>query len=121
MIYIQSGFSLLEILITLMIVGILSTIVYPSYTHHIAKTNCLDAKMVVRRTAAKLEMYQAQHQTYQGATLLLVGIPQTMSDKSFQLKLSDVSSNHYTITAVATPTQANRMPNCKKIELTEKN
>ena len=53
----NGGFTLIELVITVLIVAILSTIAYPSYTNYVAQTRRTDAQIALTRTAAQLEKF----------------------------------------------------------------
>lgn len=53
----QSGFTLLELMITLVIVGVLSAFAYASYQDQLRKTRRTDATNVLLEMAGRLEKY----------------------------------------------------------------
>ena len=61
---IQSGFTLIEILIIVSIIGILSALVIPSYNHQTTKTRRTDAKIALGKAATDLEKCYVLHNQY---------------------------------------------------------
>lgn len=64
----KAGFSLIEILITVAIVGILAGIAYPSYMEQVRKSTRSDAKVVLSDVAQRMQRCFTAHSTYQPAT-----------------------------------------------------
>ena len=61
----RRGFSLLELMITLVVVGILAAVSYPSYINHIQKTRRSDAITSLLDLQAQLERCYANDFSYQ--------------------------------------------------------
>ncbi|MFI4937212.1 MAG: type IV pilin protein [Candidatus Berkiellales bacterium] len=108
-----SGFSLLEMLLTLSIVAILATIAYPSYTHQMIKYRRVDGQMMLFQVAAALEIYFSEHNTYQNASLENMTVPNT---QYYLLEISELSALSYTISAIPKGPQAN--DSCGTLTLT---
>lgn len=66
--YKKNGFTLIEVMIVVAIVGILSAIAYPSYQRYIQDTREREAQANLLEWAGHLEIYRAKNFTYQGAT-----------------------------------------------------
>jgi len=60
----QLGFTLLELLITIAIIGILASIAYPSYQNSILKSRRTDAKASVMTAAGLQESYFSSNNSY---------------------------------------------------------
>lgn len=58
------GFTLIEVMITVAIVGILAAVALPSYTSHIQKSRRAEARAVLLDAASKQEQYILNFRTY---------------------------------------------------------
>ncbi|WP_339722976.1 type IV pilin protein [uncultured Paraglaciecola sp.] len=63
----QQGFSLIELMISVAIIGIIASIAYPSYQGFIVSTNRGAAQADLMSLAAALERHKAASFTYKGA------------------------------------------------------
>jgi len=80
------GFTLVELMITLVIAAILITIAVPSYRRYVLRSQRIDATMALTRIQAAQEKYFLQHNSYAPA---LTPMPPG------GLALSDVSDGGY--------------------------
>jgi len=96
------GFSLLELLIVLAIIGILASVAYPMYTHAIAKTRRTEAKIALLHLANRMEIYYLENNnSYAGASLANLGFNKK-TDKNFYILSLNSTSHHYQLMAIAT-------------------
>ncbi len=71
----NKGFTLIELMIVVAILGILSAIAYPSYTQYVKRAQCTDAINPLLSLAGRMEEFYNINSTYVGAT---VGSPGTV-------------------------------------------
>ena len=61
---IYSGFSLIELMIVISIIGILAAIAYPSYQNSVQKSRRVEAKSILLEAAARQEKFFSQSYEY---------------------------------------------------------
>ena len=62
-----AGFTLIEVMIVVAIVGILATVGYPAYTDYVRRGKIAEAVSTLADARAKLEQYFLDNRTYVGA------------------------------------------------------
>lgn len=62
------GFSLIEVMIVVVIVGILASIAYPSYREYVLRGNRTEGQALLSEATAAQERYYAQNNQYVTAT-----------------------------------------------------
>lgn len=100
------GFTLIEILITLVIIGILAMYAVPAYHEHVAKARRTAAETVLVQLASALESYYMSNNSYQGATLQSLGFSELIVKNTYQLSIANLTDTHYALTAVPLGDQA---------------
>jgi type IV pilus assembly protein PilE len=109
----QTGFTLIELMITVAIVGILTAIAMPSYTEYINRANRTDAKTALMQNAQFLERNYTEVNRYDfsdSAGTVAIVLPVTASPTS-GTTLYDIAANTTatTYTLTATPVTGGRM------------
>jgi type IV pilus assembly protein PilE len=66
---VQRGFTLVELMIAVAIIGILAAIVYPSYQKYVIRANRVDAQAGMLENVQFMERYFTTHTSYVDAVL----------------------------------------------------
>lgn len=64
----QQGFTLIELMITVLIVSILASIALPSYSNYVTRGRIPDATSTLAAKRTQMEQYFQDNRTYVGAT-----------------------------------------------------
>ncbi|MDE2203449.1 MAG: type IV pilin protein [Burkholderiaceae bacterium] len=97
------GFTLVELMITVAIVGILAVIAYPSFTSYIQKSRRADGKAALLAAAQKMEQYRSLSNTYAGATLGASGVYASRSENGYYALSFSVAPTQTLYTIQAAP------------------
>jgi len=89
----QRGFTMIELMITVAIVGILSAVALPMYTSYMARGKVVEAQSSLTSARVTMEQYYQDHRTYVSGTC-----PAATTYFSYACALA---ANTYTITATS--------------------
>lgn len=100
------GFTLIEMMITVVIIGILAAVAYPSYQDYIRRGNRSAAQTFMMTIATRQEQYLLTNRSYAASTaaLNLTQPSETTGKYTFAVSAT-TSPPGYTITATATGNQ----------------
>lgn len=96
---VQKGFTLLELMIAVAILGILTLITYPSYKTYIRRIRLSEVKSTLLMNAQTMERYYRQKGTFEN-----YDTNKLKQNKYFKITLSEVSPDHFTLQAAPNPT-----------------
>jgi type IV pilus assembly protein PilE len=104
------GFTLIEVLVTVAIIGVLAAVALPSYQQYAIKGNRAEAKAILMESSQYMERYFTTNNSYAGATVLSAVSPKGASSSTKKYDISftaDPTPSAYTIQAVPAGSQAN--------------
>lgn len=93
---VQQGFTLMELLITIVIVGILSAVAVPAYTDYVTRSRTAEAFTALGAAQANAEQFWSNTRSYadyDGAAAFPAATP------NFTYTLSNATSSTFTLTA----------------------
>ena len=100
----DQGFTLIELIITVAIVGILSSIAYPAYINYTARARLAEVKSRMMALSQQLEQLYSNTGSFNGASCTSASPCATPATGTsyFSVSFNSPTSSTYTITATAT-------------------
>lgn len=124
----QKGFTLMELMIVVAIIGIIAAIAIPSYNESTDKTRRRDAQAALMGLASAMERFYTQNSTYAGtagsgdapiASLYPSQAPLDGSTKYYNLTITGEDADSYTLSAVPISGGAMDGDRCGTMTMTE--
>lgn len=114
------GFTLIELMIAVAIMGILATIAYPHYVSFLLKSRRSDALATMAQDQITLERCYAQNFSYSQACNSLPTFPQTSPQGFYSITLTNLGDTTYTLTATPLGAQT-KDTTCAKMTVDQAN
>lgn len=116
----EQGFTLIEVMIVVVIVGILASIAYPSYLDYVTRSNRTEAHAALMKISNLEEQFYLDNKSYTGTmTELGFATDPYVTENGYYSVDAVVTSSKMTISATALGSQAARESTCKTITLTD--
>lgn len=115
------GFTLIELMITVLIVGVLAAIALTSYQRNVVETRRKAATACLLEAAQRLERFHTTRMTYVGATLDGVQCRNDLAAfYTIDIELGSLAQRAYRVQAIAVGQQAARDAACGTLSLDQR-
>jgi len=94
----KNGFSLVELMVVVSIMGILSALAYPAYGQYMQRSRRMEAQLTLLQYAGELNQYFYKNRSY-------IGAPTPASTDYYTFQLIEKKSD-YSVAAIPTELQA---------------
>jgi type IV pilus assembly protein PilE len=114
----QPGFTLIELMIVVAVIGILAAIAYPSYTQYVVAGNRRAGAACLIEASQWMERYYTTNLSYTGATLPAMGC-RTEVASNYTIAVTGVSASAFSATATPIGTQATKDTRCGTLSVNQ--
>lgn len=129
----SQGFSLIELMIAVAIIGVIAAIAFPAYDGYVARTNRAIGKSFISQVASRQEQYFADNKQYAddmaqlgyayekfGVTNRSDVVDPSATDAIYVLTLTETDGTRtYTVEAVPVNAQASKDSDCGTLSVTQ--
>lgn len=110
-----AGFTLIELMICVAIVGVLSSVAYPAFSGTLATTRRSDALVALMKVQVRQERFRADHPSY--GDLSQLGLDSASPARHYEIEMLDTSASGYSVHAAAVGGQQ-RDAQCRHLRMT---
>ena len=96
----SGGFTLIEVMIVVVVIGILASIAWPSYQNYVKQTRRADAQAALMELAHHMERYYTNNGKYTDASLPFSQSPKNGGASAYTLSLAETTASAYRLQAV---------------------
>ncbi|WP_293934398.1 type IV pilin protein [Iodobacter sp.] len=94
----QQGFTLIEVMITVAIIGILASIAVPQYSDYVTRSRLVEAQSKLSDTRVRLEQFFVNNRTYVGFTCTQAAV----GNENFGITCPTQTATTFVISATGT-------------------
>jgi type IV pilus assembly protein PilE len=109
------GFTLIELMICVAVVGVLSSIAYPAFSSTMTSTRRGDALLALMKVQLLQERFRSEHPSY--GELSQLGLGSTSPSRHYEIAVLDHSADGYAVHASAIGSQR-QDADCRHLRLT---
>lgn len=99
----QAGFTLIELMLVVVIIGILAAVALPSYQEHVRQTRRAEVTTLLLENAQTLERHYARHGAYDEGTPAALVVQSPASGSAIYQITASLAAERFTLTATAVP------------------
>ena len=114
-----SGFTLIEVMVTVAIVGIIASIAYPSYLSQIRKSRRAEAQATLMSIAGKQQQMILDTRSYANSVSALNLTVPTSVSTNYDISLSVGTATVPTFTVLATPLGGQSADSCGPLSVNQ--
>jgi len=119
----QTGFTLVELMVTVLIVGILSAIAVPSYRSYVLRATRAEAKQALLARASDLERCYTRNNTYVDAAATPCPVAANLANAAvlikYKIQAKTLAANSFLLQAI--PVNGQEADKCGTFTLDNKN
>lgn len=112
----QGGFTVIELLIAVVIIGVLASVAIPAYRQYVIESRRAEAQGFMAELALRQERWRANNPSYGSTTDISAGVD-TLNFYNFDVQ--NASGTTYTIRGIPQGTQLATDGGCNPLTLTE--
>jgi len=115
----SSGFTLIELMITVAIVGIIASVAYPSYVDSVARSDRTEAQRELLRIANLEEQFFSDNRVYTTDMTKLTLPASALTESGNYQITATITASTFKLTATAKASQLTKDPDCTTLSIDE--